>query len=373
MARDYYDILGIQRSASKEEIKKAYKQLAKKYHPDLNKDHGAEDKFKEVSEAASVLGDDKKREQYDHVGHDAFQNASRSRGSGAGDYDYRQYGSYGGDDDFFENIFDMFTGGQGRRTVKGDDLRYDIEITLEEAAFGVSKKINVRKHEACEPCKGKGGKDIKQCSACHGRGMVQQAKRTPFGVFQTTMPCRQCGGTGQEIKTVCSTCGGDGVVIKSKTIDVKIPAGVDEGNRVRVTSEGNAGPRGTPYGDLYLFIHVEPHELFERKGDDIHLDVPISFATAIFGGEIEVPTLDGKVKLKIPSSTQTHTVFRLKDKGVHHVHGGGKGDLYVRAILRTPEKITKKQSEMLKAFVEDSGEEAKLHKGLFGKLKDKFS
>jgi molecular chaperone DnaJ len=371
MARDYYDILGVPRTSSKDEIKKAYKQLAKKYHPDLNKEAGSEEKFKEINEAAAVLGDDKKREQYDHLGHDAYHQHAKSRGSSPGDFDYRQYGA-GADDDFFENIFDMFTGGGRPRTVRGDDLRYDLEITLEDAAFGAAKKINLRKHEACEACKGKGGKDPKQCTVCHGRGMIQQAKRTPFGVFQSTMPCRQCGGVGQEIKHVCSTCDGDGVVIKSKSIEVKIPAGVDEGTRVRVPGEGNAGPRGTQAGDLYLFIHVEPHDLFERRGDDIHLDAPIGFGMAVFGGEIEVPTLDGKVKLKIPANTQTHTVFRLRDKGVQHLQHSGRGDEYVRVILKTPDKLTKHQSEMLRAFVEDSDENAKLQKGLFGKLKEKF-
>jgi len=374
MARDYYGILGVQRGASKEEIKRAYKQLAKRYHPDLNKEAGATEKFKEINEAASVLADDKKREQYDHLGHDAFQHASRGQGARPGDFDFRQYGGFSGDDDFFENIFEMFTGGgtRGGRTMRGDDLRYDLELSLHEAAFGTKRRVTLRKHGRCEECGGKGGKEVKQCSLCHGRGIVQQARRTPFGIFQTTMPCHQCSGTGQEIKHVCSACDGDGVVTATKTLEVSIPAGVDEGTRVRVPGEGNAGPRGSQSGDLYLFISIEPHPVFERRGYDIHLDVPISFATAVFGGEIEVPTLDGKAKLRIPEGTQTHTVFRLRDKGVPELHGHGRGDLYVRVIIQTPHRLGRKQAEMLRRFSEESGEEAKLQKGLFSKIKDSF-
>lgn len=375
MARDYYDTLGVQRNASKDDIKKAYKSLAKKYHPDLNKDAGATEKFKEINEAASVLGDEKKREQYDRLGHDAFQHSSRGQGPRPGDFDFNQYGGFSGDEDFFENIFDMFTGGgsRGPRTMRGDDLRYDLEISLEEAAFGVKKKLPLRKHAKCDDCEGKGGKDVVQCHTCHGRGMVQQARRTPFGIFQSTMPCRQCGGTGKEIKHVCSVCDGDGVVTASKTIEVNIPAGVDNGTRVRVPGEGNAGPRGSAAGDLYLFITIEEHPVFERRGSDIHLDAPISFGTAVFGGEIEVPTLDGRAKLKIPGGTQTHTVFRLRDKGITELQGSGRGDEYVRVIIRTPEKLNRKQEELLRKFAEESGEDAKLQKGLFGKIKDKFS
>jgi molecular chaperone DnaJ len=365
MTRDYYEILGVPRTATKEEIKKAYKTLAKKHHPDLNKEEGSSDKFKEINEAAAVLGDDKKRADYDAMGHNAFH--QRSRNGAQPEYDFS---GMRGDFDFGD-IFDAFFGGgqRGPRTVRGDDLRYDIELTLEEAAFGVKKKIRLRKHERCTECKGKGGKDVETCSTCHGQGMVRQARRTPFGVFQTAGPCPQCGGTGQHIKHICRECGGEGILDTDKSIEVSIPAGVDEGTRVRVPGEGNAGPRGTTYGDLYLFISIDEHPVFTRKGYDIHVDVPISFPMAVLGGEIEVPTLDGKSKLKIPKSTQTHTVFRLRDKGVTELHTNGRGDQYVRVVIQTPEKLTKAQEKALRDF---GGDDAKLQKGLFSKLKESF-
>jgi molecular chaperone DnaJ len=370
MTRDYYEVLGVSRSATKEEIKKAYKTLAKKYHPDINKAPDASDKFKEINEAAATLGDDKKREQYDHVGHSAYQQRSRQGGPTPEDFDFSQFQ---GDFDFGD-IFDFFAGGMrgGPRTVRGDDLRYDIDLTLEEAAFGVKKKITLRKHDRCRECQGKGGKNVEACTACHGQGMVRQARQTPFGVFQTTGPCRTCGGTGQIIKNVCKECDGEGIVNETKTIEVSIPAGVDEGMRVRVPGEGNAGPRGTPAGDLYLFVSIDPHPLFTRKGFDIHVDVPISFPLAVFGGEIVVPTLDGKANLKVPKGTHTHTVFRLRDKGVEELQGSGRGDQYVRVIVQTPEKLTKKQEAALREFAGESNEDEKLQKGVFSKLKEKF-
>jgi molecular chaperone DnaJ len=365
MARDYYETLGVSKSASKEEIKKAYKQLAKKYHPDLNKDAGAADKFKEINEAAAVLADDKKREQYDNMGHSAFE--QRGRQAGGQEYDFTQ----GGFD--FDDIFDFFTGGGSRRTHRGDDLRYDIELTLEEAAFGTKQRINVPKHVVCDECSGKGGKDVQTCTTCRGQGVVRQARQTPFGVFQTSGPCRACGGTGNLVKNVCRKCDGDGVVQASKTIEVSIPAGVDDGTRLRVSGEGNAGPQGSQAGDLYLFISVEQHPVFQRKGVDISVDVPITFTLAVFGGEIEVPTLDGKSKLKVPKTTQTHTIFRLRDKGVPEVHGRGRGDQYVRVVIQTPEKLTKRQEQALKQFAGDGDDDVRLQKSLFEKLKDTFS
>lgn len=372
MTKDYYEILGVPRNASKEDIKKAYKTLAKKYHPDLNKEADAEHRFKEINEAASVLGDEKKREAYDQMGHSAYQQRSRQAGATPEDFDFSQFR---GQDFDFGDIFDMFFGGgaRGPRTVRGDDLRYDIDLTLEEAAFGAKKKVSLRKHERCKECSGRGGKNIETCGACHGQGMVRQTRQTPFGVFQTTGPCRSCGGTGQHIKTICKECDGEGVVNAGKSIEVEIPAGVDSGTRVRVPGEGNAGPRGTAAGDLYLFINVDEHPVFERKGFDIHLDAPISFPLAVFGGEIEVPTLDGKAKLKVPKGTQTHTVFRLRDKGVPELRGGGRGDQYVRVVIQTPEKLSRKQEAALHEFAGDGDDDEKLQKGLFSKLKDKFS
>jgi molecular chaperone DnaJ len=369
MTRDYYEILGVQRNASKEEVKKAYKTLAKKYHPDLNKEHDAAEKFKEINEAAAVLGDDKKRGDYDNMGHTAYQQRARNQGPTPEEYDFSGMGP----DIDFGDIFEAFFTGGRSRTVRGDDLRYDVELTLEEAAFGVKKKVTLRKHERCSECDGKGGKSAERCATCHGQGVVRQARQTPFGIFQTTGPCRHCGGTGQVVKNLCKECGGDGVVNEQKTIEVTIPAGVDDGTRVRVPSEGNAGPRGAPAGDLYLFISVDPHPVFLRKGYDIHIDVPVSFPLAVFGGEIEVPTLDGKAKLKIPKGTQSHTIFRLRDKGVQELHGSGRGDEYVRVMVQTPEKLTRKQEEALREFAGESDEDVKLQKGLFSKLRERFS
>jgi len=370
MTNDYYHILGVEKGASKDEIKKAYKTLAKKYHPDLNHEESAAEKFKEVNEAASVLGDDKKREQYDAVGHAAFQQSSRGGGRPEG-FDYNQFH---GDFDFGD-IFDMFFSGgaRGPRTLRGDDLRYDLELTLEEAAFGAKKKVNLTKYDRCSSCKGRGGDKTETCSACHGQGMVRQARRTPFGVFQSTGPCGTCGGTGQTVKHICKDCDGEGIEHTRKTVEVTIPAGVDDGTRVRVSGEGNAGPRGSPAGDLYIFLSVEPHDVFERKGFDIHVDVPISFAQAVLGAEIEVPTLDGRSRLKVPKGTQTHTVFRLREKGVPVLQSHSRGDQYVRVVVVTPEKLTKKQEQALREFSGERSDDEKLQKGLFAKLKDKFS
>lgn len=369
--KDYYEILGVSRTASRDEIKTAYKKLAKKHHPDLNKDDPkAAEHFKEINEAASVLGDDQKRKQYDSMGHAAYQQAGR--GGGGPQYQYQDFSGAGFN---FDDIFEMFTGGFGGRsrprTMRGDDLRYDLELDLEEAAFGAKKTITVRKHVPCEHCKGKGAKKTTACSACKGQGVVRQTRQTPFGVFQTTGACRQCEGTGQELHDVCGYCDGSGVVVGDKKIEVSIPAGVDSGTRVRVTGEGDAGPRGTQSGDLYLFITVAAHPVFERKGPDIHLDVPISFPTAVFGGEIVVPTLEGEAKVKIPGGTQTHTVFRLKGKGVYDLEARDTGDEYVRVIVQTPEKLTRKQEQALRDFADDFGEKHP-EKSLFAKLKERL-
>jgi molecular chaperone DnaJ len=373
MGKDYYKILGVEKGASKEEIKKAYKKLAKKYHPDLNKEEGSESKFKEINEAASVLGDEQKRQQYDQFGSDGM-NFGQS-GFGGGDFNEFFRGGQGGGFDF-EDIFDSFFGGGGmfggrgrgrRGSVRGSDLRYDLEITLEEAAFGVTKKIMVRKLERCSKCGGKGAvsdSDIKTCETCHGSGQVTQAKRTPFGIFQTTGPCSACHGQGKIIKNPCPMCDGNGRVEKEKKIEIKIPAGIEHMMRLRVSGEGEAGERGSPSGDLYVVVFIKEHEYFERHGDDIILEVPIPFTTVALGGDIEVPTLHGDVKLKIPSGTQSHTVFRIKGKGIQHMDGFGTGDQHTRVIVETPEKLNKKQKELLE----------ELHESFEGKKKKrKFS
>lgn len=370
MAKDYYEILGVNRDATRDEIKKAYKKLAKKYHPDLNDGEEAEKKFKEINEAAAVLGDEEKRKQYDSVGHDAFEQAGRG-GAGGFDFSGFDFSGFGGS---FEDIFEMFTGGfggRGRTRQRGEDLRYDIELTLLEAADGVEKEITLRKKVPCSTCDGKGGSGIEQCGTCKGHGIVRQTRRTPFGVFQTTGTCPQCNGAGSEFKNPCSTCNTQGTVTDRTNLNVQIPAGVDNGTRVRIPGEGDAGPRKSQPGDLYLFVHVKPHPLFRRDGNDIHLDAPIDFTTAVFGGTITVPTLKGEAKVKIPKGTQTGTKFRLQDKGVPDVRTGRRGSQYVRLKIETPQKLTKKQEKALKEYANLSDTEP--HKGLFDKLKEKLA
>jgi molecular chaperone DnaJ len=377
---DYYELLGVDKSASREQIKKAYKKLAKKYHPDLNKDDPeAEKKFKEVNEAAAILGDEEKRRQYDSVGHEAFTQGARSGGAGHSGFDYSNFGAGADFGDIFDNLGDIFgfnifggQGGRGRRN-RGADLRYDLTLTLEQAASGVHERIKVRKKSICEACDGSGGSKIETCGSCHGTGYVKQMRRTPFGIFQTTGPCPSCGGQGKRILEPCEKCHGDGTVIKTKELDVEIPAGVEDGNRLRVTGEGEAAAHGGQPGDLYLFISIEPHEIFERHGDDIYLEAPISFFQATFGDEIEVPIIDGKARVKIPAGTQSGTTFRLKEKGIQGLHSRRPGDQFVKVQVVTPKKLNKKQEKALKAAEEALKDYAKPHKGLFDKIKEHLS
>lgn len=355
MSKDYYELLGVKRDATREEIKKAYKKLAKKYHPDLNKeDPDAEKKFKEVNEAAAVLGDEQKRRQYDAVGHDTFSKTGSSGFSGFGNQDFS-----GGNFDFGD-IFDMFFGGgfSGRggrpqaRRPRGEDLRYDSTISLEEAARGVQQNIKIRRRIPCKKCSGKGGSGLKTCDTCHGHGMVRQMRRTAFGTFQSTGPCPTCGGIGESIEDVCTSCEGNGTTIGNTELKVDIPAGVDDGTQLRLTGEGDAAPRNGVAGDLYVFIRVKEHDVFERQGNDVLLEVPITFPQAVFGDEITVPILGGEAKLKIPANTQSHTVFRLRNKGIPFLRGGGSGDQLVTAIVETPKKLSRKQEKALREFAE---------------------
>ncbi len=366
--KDYYKILGVSKDASKAEIKKAYKTLAKKYHPDLNKEEGSAEKFKEISEAASVLGDDEKREQYDQFGTTADD-------FGGGGFDFSDFSSFAEGFDF-EDIFDSFFGGgfsRRRRSAAraGADLRYDIEITLEEAAFGVKKTISIPRLETCDKCNGTGAEseeDIETCPDCDGSGILKKQTRTPFGIFATTTTCRKCNGTGKFIKNKCKKCSGSGRIENEKTIMVEIPPGVDEGNRIRLSEEGEAGIKGGPSGDLYVVVHLKEHKIFERKGNDIFLEMPITFPQAALGAEIEVPLLKGKTKLKIPPGTQTNTIFRLKDKGIPNLHGYGKGSELIKVIIQTPKRLNKKQKKILKDFEE----EEKKDKSFIKRLKSVF-
>ena len=365
--KDYYELLGVNRSAGEDEIKKAYRKLALQHHPDRNPgDKQAEEKFKEVSEAYSVLSDAQKRSQYDQFGHAAFGES----GPFSGGFDFS-----GGFEDVFGDIFGEFFGGGGSRRRgrgRGEDLRYNLTLKFEEAAFGVEKKIKIPRHGPCETCRGTGAKAgtaPQTCPTCHGRGQVSFQQ----GFFSVSRTCSQCHGQGTIVKEPCATCGGAGRVRTMHTLSVKIPAGVDTGSRLKLRDEGETGPVGGVPGDLYVVIQTESHPIFVRDNLDIICDIPISFVQAALGAEIDVPTLDGKVKMKIPSGTQSGKVFRMKGKGIKDVQGLQQGDQHVRVIVETPTRLTAKQKELLKDFAELGGEEVNpLSKGFFDKVKELF-
>ncbi|HHY31910.1 MAG TPA: molecular chaperone DnaJ [Firmicutes bacterium] len=349
--RDYYEVLGVDRNASQDEIKKAFRKLARKYHPDMNKeDPSAEEKFKEINEAYEVLSDPEKRRRYDQFGHAAEGPAGGP--GGAGGWDFGDFGTS------FDSIFDMFFGGgfggaRAPRTgpERGADLRYDLEISLEEAASGLDRDIEVVRLDTCSSCGGTGAKPGTSpitCPVCGGRGQTTQVRTTAFGRFTSITTCPRCGGEGRVIESPCQTCQGRGRVRKRKKIRVRIPAGVDSGMRVRVAGEGEAGTRGGPPGDLFVFITVRPHEIFERRGNDIYCEVPISVWQAALGDEIEVPALGGRASVQVPEGTQTGTAFRLRGKGIPDVHGGPRGDQYVRVKVVTPTRLTDREKELIR-------------------------
>jgi molecular chaperone DnaJ len=365
MGKDYYKTLGVNKGATREEIKKAYKKLAKKYHPDLNKSPEAEQKFKEINGAAAVLGDEKKRAQYDQFGDtDAFRQAS----GGFQGFDFSdvmskfKFGHFGDFSDIFEQLF---SGGSSRKSYrrKGHDLQYDLEITLEEAYQGTEKSISLNKLEHCPECHGKGGKNFQTCSHCNGSGYLKKTSRTPFGFFQQTFPCHYCQGEGEVPNQTCHHCNGEGLIRKKKQIEVTIPAGVESRTRLRVVGEGEAGEKEGLAGDLYIFLHLKPHKIFKKVDNDVHLTVPISFTQACLGDEIEVPTLNSKVKLKIPPGTQSETIFRMKGKGFPYLNHTGSGDQMVKATIQVPKKLSKKQKELIKQLKEE-----KPSKGFFKKV-----
>lgn len=367
--RDYYEVLGLTKSASKDDIKKAYRKLSKQYHPDLNKEPGADEKFKEIAEAYEVLSDDQKKARYDQFGHE-----DPNAGFGGGGFGG---GGFGG----FEDIFSSFFGGGGRRQDpnaprKGDDLQYRMNIKFEEAIFGKETEIEIPKDETCDTCHGSGAKSgtkPETCSTCNGAGQVNQAVDTPFGRMMNRRTCSTCHGTGKIIKEKCSTCRGEGKVQKRKKIKVTIPAGVDDGQQIRVTGQGEPGINGGPAGDLYIMFRVQGHNEFERDGDDIYYELKLTFPQAALGDEIEVPTVHGKVKLRIPAGTQSGAQFRLKDKGVKNVHGYGTGNQYVTVKVVTPEKVTERQKQLLREFAEISGDiPEEQGSSLFDKIKKKF-
>lgn len=356
--RDYYEVLGLKKGASDDEIKKAFRKMAMKYHPDKNPgDKTAEEQFKEVNEAYSVLSDPDKKSKYDRFGHAGVDPNAGFGGGGFGGFG----GGSGGFDDIFDMFGSMFGGGFGGGSasrkngpMKGRDLQKAITIDFEEAAFGTKKEISINKYVQCPKCKGEGnapGTEKKTCSNCGGTGQVHTVQRTPFGQFQSTGPCPDCGGKGTIIDTPCPDCGGTGKIRKNIKINVDIPAGVDNDSVIPIRGQGEPGENGGPSGDLYVVITVKPHKMFKRDRDNLYLDIPISFNQAALGDEITVPTLDGKVSYKVPAGTQPGTVFRLKGKGMKNVRNGRMGDLYVKVVLEIPTKLNSKQ----KKAVEEMG------------------
>lgn len=370
--RDYYDILGVSRDATPDQIKKAYRQLAKKFHPDVNKDDkDAAEKFKEVAEAYEILSDDQKRATYDRFGHDAFD---PTRGGAGG------FGGFGEGMGGFGDIFDLLFGaagggGQRRRSgpQRGSDREVRLDIDFEEAVFGSEKDFDLQRIEKCGTCKGNGaepGSPIKTCPQCKGSGQVRSAQSTPFGRFETVKPCNRCQGEGKIIEKPCSACKGTGKVRKKRTINVRIPAGIDTGARLRMQGEGEIGINGGPAGDLYIIIVVRPHERFTRDGYTLITETEIDFVQASLGAEIEVPLLGGMShKLEIPAGSQPGDVLTVKGKGIPHLHGQRSGDLKVYLKIKIPTKLSKRQKELLQSFYDDSdSKESK--KGIIDKLKD---
>ena len=371
--RDYYEVIGVGRDASEGEIKSAYRKLALEHHPDRNPgNHEAEERFKEAAEAYSVLGDSEKRGRYDRFGHAGVGGAA---GPGASGFDPGVFS------DFSDILGDLFgfgdafggSGGRGSRSAnRGADLRYDLELSFEEAAFGKKTRIKVPHHETCSECDGVGalkGSGPATCPTCNGYGQVRYQQ----GFFSITRTCSQCQGSGQFIKDPCTHCHGDGRVVKEKTLELKIPAGVDSGSRLRVANEGDAGPRGGGAGDLYVLISVGEHEFFERREDDLFCHIPISFAQATLGAEISVPTLEGEETLKIPAGTQPDSVFRIRKAGISAANGRGRGDLYVNINVRVPTKLTREQRNIVSKLAEtEEAENQPIQKKILEKVKEIF-
>ena len=357
--RDYYEVLGISKGASEDEIKKAYKKMARKYHPDLNPDNKeAEEKFKEVNEAYEVLSDPDKKARYDQYGH---AGVDPNFGAGAGFDGSFDFGDLG---DIFGNFFGGGFGGGGRRTnpnapQRGESIRLSLTISFEEAAFGCEKEITVERMEQCGTCSGSGcaaGTTPEVCPDCHGTGQVQVRRQTPMGVFATSSPCGRCGGKGKIIHQPCPDCRGTGAVRKRKTIKASVPAGIDNGQTISIRGQGHAGKNGGPAGDLLITITVRPHELFRREGTSVLCEAPITFAQAVLGAELEIPTIDGKVKYDLPEGTQSGTTFRLKGKGIPSINGRGRGDQYGTVYIETPRNLNKEQKDALKKFAETMGD-----------------
>ncbi len=382
--RDYYEVLGVNKNSEKKDIKKAYRKLAMKYHPDVSEDPESADKFKEISEAYAILSDEEKRSTYDQYGHAGMGGFSQEDIYNNINFEdiFKGFGGFGGNSGGsggFENIFDLFGFGGGSRNGPrpGDDLAYNLNITLEEAAQGLEKDIDIAHEKICSHCHGskaEPGTNPRTCPTCGGSGQVRHISNTPLGQFATIRPCNNCHGEGKIIETPCNKCRGKGIVREKSTVHIKIPPGVEDGNRIRVHGEGNAGERGGPPGDLYIMIGVKEHDLFKRDGADLIYHMPISFVQASLGDTVEVPTLDNAVDLKIPAGTQSGTSFRMKGHGMPHMRWGGKGNLYVKVKVVTPKNLNSRQKELLREFASASGDEIYTEgKGFLGKVKDVIS
>ena len=373
--RDYYEVLGVSKGASDDEIKKAYRKLAKKYHPDMNPgDKEAEAKFKEVNEAYSILSDSEKRARYDQFGHAGVDPNYGAGGPGGG------FGGFDMGDIDLGDIFGSFFGGgfggfggstSSRRNgpQKGESLRASLTISFEEAAFGCEKEINLNRTEECEACHGSGaepGTTAETCPDCRGTGVVRVQQRTGGFAFSSTAPCSRCRGTGKIIHTPCKACGGSGSVKKTKRVTVSIPAGIDDGQAISLRGQGNAGKNGGPAGDLIVAVHVKPHPQFHRDGTTVLYEQPVTFYQAVMGAELEIPTIDGRVKYNLPAGTQTGTTFRLRGKGIPELRGRGRGDQYVTVRVQVPTSLNGEQKEALRAFAEAMGEDVPEESGLKG-------
>ena len=381
MSGDYYDILGIKKGASADEIKKAYRKQAMKYHPDTNKDAGAEAKFKEINEAYDVLKDDQKRAAYDAYGHNAFKQGGMGGGAGRSggfsDFGFGTGPGAAGFSDIFEEMFGDMMGGRGGGgmgrggSMRGSDIQYSLDITLEEAFKGTEKTIRIPTWETCEVCEGSGAKPGTSpvtCGTCNGIGRV----RAQQGFFTVERTCPTCGGAGTTIKEKCGNCAGEGRMRTSKTLKVNVPAGIEAGRRIRLNGEGEAGAKGGPSGDLYVLVGIKHHKFYQREGANLHCRVPVAMTTAALGGEVKVPTIEGgKAEVKIPAGTQTGQQFRLKGKGMSTLHSSSRGDAYIEIFVETPVNLTGKQKEMLKEFGgKDPSKNSPESAGFFNKVRE---
>jgi len=384
MAQDYYDALGVSRDADEDEIQSAYREKAAKYHPDVSDEEDAEEKFKEIKRAKEVLTDDEKRRMYDQMGHEQFERAAK-RGAtdegagGAGGMG--GMGGMGGAD--MNDIFDQFFGGgagggrgRGRGGPQpGRDLQTRLDVDLEDAYHGVEKEMTVRRPEQCPDCEGAGhppGATAETCPQCDGQGQTTRVQRTPFGRMQQTQTCQRCDGEGQLYDETCSTCSGEGTVREEATLTVEVPAGIRDGQTLRMGGEGAAGEPGAPQGDLLIDVSVADHPDFERDGDDLHYKHAVSFPQAVFGDSVEIPTFEGPVEMDVPGGTQSGETFRLRNKGMPRLRGRGQGDLYVEVHVVTPDSLNEEQREALEAFAEAGGEDIDVEQGFFEKLKNSF-